>query len=78
MILQVRRGSFDFTPAVYKVWEVADACEEDVEDPCWLEIRREMAAYKCLENKQVTLQPNTCVSWASKYAAAIFLLSTQS
>ena len=38
--LQVRRGSFSTHPAVYKVWGV-DACVEDEQDPCWLEIKNE-------------------------------------
>lgn len=40
-------------PAVYKVWDIADACEEDEQDPCWSSIRKEKAAYDCLQGNLV-------------------------
>ncbi len=73
-----RKGSVDLTPAVYKVWEVADACEDDAQDPCWLEIRKEIAAYDRLRGNKVipalmgpaTSLSNACaVNWSNDFAA---------
>ena len=46
---------------MYKMWEVADACEEDPSDPCWTEIRNEKAAYECLQGNQVCLSVGRAV-----------------
>ncbi len=52
---QVHKGSVGLSPAVYKMWEVADACEAEAWDPCWLEIRKEIAAYDRLPGNKVIL-----------------------
>ncbi len=49
----MRKGSVGLTPAVQKVWDVADSCEADARDPCWLEIRKEIAAYDRLRGNKV-------------------------
>ncbi len=53
LVRKVRQGVYNGQLAVYKVWDVADACEDDEQDPCWCSIRKELAAYSCLHGNKV-------------------------
>ncbi|KAL0037659.1 hypothetical protein WJX77_006695 [Trebouxia sp. C0004] len=66
----VRQGVYNGQLAVHKVWGVADACEDDENDPCWCSIRREIAAYNCLRGNKGAHQ-QLSPRWTAGIRAAI-------
>ncbi|KAL0054985.1 hypothetical protein WJX82_005467 [Trebouxia sp. C0006] len=68
----VCQGVYNGQSAVYKVWDVADACEEDEQDPCWCSIRRALAAYSCLRGNQGAV---TCLGWGALHDRTMIFLA---